>query len=61
MYYLLGVDVMHSIKQLEEDVFSLSLPTAPVIQRDTIYSVTHHTDCNSLGNWSGRESEGEDN
>ena len=28
--YLLGVDVMHSIKQLEEDVFSLSLPTAPV-------------------------------
>ena len=32
VYYLLGVDVMHSIKQLEEDDFSLSLPTAPVFQ-----------------------------
>ncbi len=43
VYYLLGVDVMHSIKQLEEDVFSLSLPTAPVFQRDTIYPFHYDT------------------
>lgn len=44
VYYLLGVDVMHSIKQLEEDVFSLSLPTVPVFQRDTIYPFHHDAD-----------------
>ena len=44
VYYLLGVDVMHNIKQLEEDVFSLSLPTVPVFQRDTIYPFHHDAD-----------------
>ena len=43
VYYLLGVDVMHSIKQLEEDFFSLSLLAAPVFQRDTIYPFHHDT------------------
>ena len=43
VYYLLGMDVVHSIKQLEEDVFPLSLPTVPVFQRDTIYPFHYDT------------------
>ena len=43
VYYLLGMDVMHCIKQLEEDVFSLSLLATPVFQRDTIYPFHHDT------------------
>lgn len=43
VYYLLGMDVMHGIKQLEEDSFTLSLLAAPVFQRDTIYPFHHDT------------------
>ena len=43
VYYLLGMDVVYGIKQLEEDCFSFSLAAAPVFQRDTIYPFHYDT------------------